>query len=112
MKRTAIIATVVIATLLTGGWFFRRVPAAPKDALYALSRAGADVTVRRVPAAAIDAADRAAAEFRDAGWSEAPVSVRTFHLLTRGDDVAAMVAEDVPSGGSRLTTIIKHRALR
>lgn len=112
MKRTVIIAAAVAAALLTGGWFFRRIPSAPKDALYALSRAGADVTVRRIPAAAEEAADRAAAELREAGWSEAPVSVRTFHLLTRGDSIAALVAEDVPSGGARLTTIIKRRAMR
>jgi len=111
MRRMIIITAIVAAALFTGGWIFRRMPSAPKDALYAFSRAGADVSIRHDPSIADDAADRAAAELRDKGWSETPVSVRTFHLLTRDNDIIALVAEDIPSGGSRITTIHKRHAL-
>lgn len=112
MTKRIYMAAAAVAAIASGGWFFRRAPAQPLNAICALSRAGADVTVSREPASAEEAAERAAAELRAAGWNETPVSVRSFHLLMCGEDVLALVAEDLPSGGSRLTTLHKRRALR
>ena len=99
------------AALVSGGWFFKRAPAPPPGAIHSSSRAGADVSVRHDPNPAFDAAERAAAELRAEGWTETPVSAGAFHLLTRGADVAALVAEDLPSGGSRITTLHRRHTL-
>ena len=110
MKRAALIAAIAAAAL-SGGWIFRRAPAPPPDAVHASSHGDSAVSVRHDPAHASDAAERAAAELRDDGWAETPVSTPTFHLLTRGSDVVALVAEDLPSGGSRITTLHQRHAL-
>ena len=41
--------------------------------------------------------------YRAAGWEELPVSTRTFRLFARGARTAALLAEDAPSGGARVT---------
>ena len=54
-------------------------------------------------AGAAEAAERAANAYRAAGWEELPVSTRTFRLFARGARTAALLAEDAPSGGTRVT---------
>ena len=110
MKRIAVIAAIAAAAI-SGGWIFRRAPAPPPDAIHASSRGDATVSVRHDPSPASDAAERAAAELRADGWAETPVSTPAFRLLTRGSDVTALVAEDLPSGGSRITTLHQRHAL-
>lgn len=111
MKRSVLLAAITVA-VLTGGWIFRKVPAYPADALHRASRHDTGFSVRRDAAPAADAARRAALELISDGWTQTPVSAGTFHLLTRENDVIALVAEDLPSGGSRITTLHRRRALR
>ena len=110
MKRIALIAAIATATL-SGGWIFRRAPAPPPDAIHTSSHGDSAVSIRHDPSPALDAAERAAAELRDDGWTETPVSTPTFRLMTRGSDITALVAEDLPSGGSRITTLHQRHAL-
>ena len=110
MKRLPL-AVALTAAVLSCGWFFRRVPAPPQDAIYSGGRGGSAISVRHDPSPASEAAERAAAELRADGWVETPVSTPSFRLLTRGSDVVALVAEDLPSGGSRITTLHRRHAL-
>ena len=110
MKILALLAALA-AAVVSGGWFFRRAPVPPPDATYASTRGDSAVHIRHDASQAFDAAERAAAELRAAGWADTPVSAGTFHLLTRGADVMALVAEDLPSGGSRITTLHRRHAL-
>ncbi len=111
MVRRVVAFLAIAAAVLTGGWIFRRAPATPQDALYASSHGDSQVTVRHHASQAFDAASQSAAELTSAGWTESPVSAGTFHLLTRDGDVVAIVAEDLPSGGSRITTLHRRHAL-
>ena len=104
MKRSALIA-VLAAAAISGGWFVRRLPQPPPGALCDVSRAKSRVSVYNAPQPAAEAVELAAAGLLAGGWTEAPVSTATFRLLTRGSDVTALVAEDLPDGGSRVTTL-------
>jgi len=110
MKRIAVIAAVAVAAI-SGGWIFRRAPAPPPDAIHSSARGDSAISVRHDSYPAPDAAERAAADLRADGWIETPVSTPTFRLLTRGGDVTALVAEDLPSGGSRITALHQRHAL-
>lgn len=60
-------------------------------------------------AAALDAARTA---FAAAGWMESPVRASDMILFTRGTAVAAVLAQDAPSGaGTRLTALVHPRGL-
>ncbi len=98
---------VLVSALLAGGWIFRvQKTVAP---VYAGTVAGdAQVSVRFEPGTAEEVADRAAANYRSAGWDVLPVSTRTFKLFARGRRTAAFLAEDQPQGGSRVTELIKN----
>ncbi len=111
MVRRVLAFLAMAAAVLTGGWIFRRAPTMPQDALHSTSRGDSQISVRRHSSAAFDAASQSAAELVSAGWTESPVSAGTFHLLTRDGDVVAIVAEDLPSGGSRITTLHRRHAL-
>ncbi|MGN0847219.1 MAG: hypothetical protein ACI4RA_07535 [Kiritimatiellia bacterium] len=96
MKR-ALLAFALVAALAAAGWIFRVQKTV--EPVYAGTIAGdAQVAVRFEPGAAEDAAARAAAAYRDAGWQELPVSTPTFRLFARGRRTAALLAEDAPSG--------------
>ncbi len=96
------LALVIVTALLAGGWFFRVQKTV--DPVYTGTVAGdAAVSVRFEPGTAEEAADRAAASYRAAGWDVLPVSTRTFKLFARGHRTAALLAEDSPAGGARVT---------
>ena len=71
----------------------------------------ANVSVRFEAGTAEEAAARAAEAYRSAGWEELPVSTRTFKLFARGRRTAALLVEDVPQGGTRVTEFRRGSAL-
>ena len=95
MKRLVFVPAllVLVAALLAGGWIFHT--QATVEPAYAETLSG--------DMAAAEAAERAANAYRAAGWEELPVSTRTFRLFARGARTAALLAEDAPSGGARVT---------
>ena len=102
-RRFPILIALLAGALLVGGWIFKAQIVAAPD-LYAGTFAGdLRVAVRTAPGPAIDAAERAAADYRAAGWTELPVSTRTFRLFARGARTAALLAEDAPDGRTLLT---------
>ena len=104
MKRFLLltILPITVCVLLAGGWIFQTQRAV--EPTYAGTLAGdANVSVRFEPGTAEEAAARAADAYRSAGWEEVPVSTRTFKLFARGRRTAALLAEDVPPGGARIT---------
>lgn len=112
MKRPVVITTllVLVCAVLAGGWIFRTQQTV--EPVYAGTIAGdAAVSVRFETGTAEDAAARAADAYRSAGWEEVPVSTRTFKLFARGRRTAALLAEDVPQGGVRVTEFRRGREL-
>ena len=104
MKRFLLltILPIIVCTLLAGGWIFQTQRTV--EPTYAGMVAGdANVSVRFEPGTAEEAAARAADAYRSAGWEEVPVSTRTFKLFARDRRTAALLAEDVPQGGVRVT---------
>ena len=97
MKRRIIIpAVIAILAALAGGWIFTT-RSLPLNAEYH-SLVGGDyvVAVRFEHGTAETAAEKAAAEYKNDGWDELPVSTRTFRLFSRGRRTAALLAEDLP----------------
>lgn len=104
MRRSFSIPALLIlaGALFTGGWIFQTRQAV--DPVYTGTVAGdATVSVRFETGTAEEAAERAAEAYRSAGWVEVPVSTRTFRLFAHGRRTAALLAEDVPQGGVRVT---------
>ncbi len=104
MKRRRLLfaALPLAGALLAGGWIFRTTPVPAPDAYAGAFAGGARVSVRPVPGPAAVAAERAAVDYRAAGWTELPVSTRTFRLFTRDAHTAALLAEDAPDGRTLL----------
>ena len=102
-RRRLLVATLpLVGALLAGGWIFRTAPVPAPDAYAGVFAGGQQVSVRPVPGPATVAAERAAADYRAAGWTELPVSTRTFRLFARGARTAALLAEDAPDGRTLL----------
>ena len=53
---------------------------------------------------------RVCAAFAEAGWSAVPIRTRDMLMFTRGDAVAAVLAEEIASG-TRLTAIQRPKGL-
>ncbi len=102
LRRLLFAVLPLAGALLAGGWIFRTAPAAAPDAYAGAFAGGQRVSVRPVPGPAAVAAERAAADYRAAGWTELPVSTRTFRLFARGARTAALLAEDAPDGRTLL----------
>lgn len=97
MKRRFVIPAIAAAlAALAGGWVFTT-RSLPLNAEYH-SVVGGDyeVAVRFEHGTAETAAEKAAAEYKNDGWEELPVSTRTFKLFSRGRRTAALLAEDLP----------------
>lgn len=112
MKRLVFVPALLVlaAALLAGGWIFRTQTAV--EPAYEATLAGdVVVAVRFEPGPAAEAADRAAAAYRAAGWEDIPVSTRTFRLFARGARTAALLAEDAPSGSARVTEFRRGKEL-
>ena len=112
MKRFLLltILPIVVCALLAGGWIFQTQRTV--EPTYAGTVAGdANVSVRFEVGTAEEAAARTAEAYRSAGWEELPVSTRTFKLFARGRRTAALLVEDVPQGGIRVTEFRRGSAL-
>ena len=112
MKRFLLltILPIVVCALLAGGWIFQTRQTV--EPTYAGTVAGdANVSVRFEAGTAEEAAARAAEAYRSAGWEELPISTRTFKLFARGRRTAALLVEDVPQGGTRVTEFRRGSAL-
>lgn len=97
-KRLSIVLSILFVVLLVGGWFFQ-VRTGPEQPDYRGTIAGdSEVSVWFESGYAFDAAAKAAAEYRSAGWEELPVSTDTFKLFAKGNRTAALLAEDLSSG--------------
>ena len=98
MKRRLIIAALLLVGLLAGGWIFHT-RVVPANADYSATFNGThEVSVWFEHGTALDAAQKAAADYQQAGWDELPVSTATFKVFTKGSRSAALLAEDLPSG--------------
>ena len=96
------ILPIIVCALLASGWIFHTQQVV--EPTYAGTVAGdANVSVRFETGTAEEAAARAAEAYRAAGWEELPVSTRTFRLFAHGRRTAALLAEDNPQGGVRVT---------
>lgn len=114
----------LLGALLFGSWFWQR-PAIPRDAAwpaampvfaggrpdcaYTLANGTAFASLRLsiLPAAALE---QARAAYEAAGWCVAPVRARDTLIFVRGESVAAVLAEPVPSG-TRVTALQRPRGL-
>lgn len=102
MKPVLSICALAALAVLAGGWIFKAQRVRVEPDYHAVLAGGAAVSVRHDPGTAADAAARAAADYRAAGWDELPVSTATFKVFARGRRTAAFLAEDLPSGGATL----------
>lgn len=93
---------IVLLALLAGGWIFSTQRVRVEEDYHAVIAGETAVSVRHAPGTAIDAATRAAADYRADGWDEHPVSTATFKLFVRGRHTAALLAEDLPQGGAAI----------
>ena len=73
-------------------------------------KAGGSFVCTTVPGGRDEALARVCAAFAEAGWSAAPIRARDMLMFTRGDAVAAVLAEEVASG-TRITAIQRPRGL-
>lgn len=117
-------ATLLLCSALFGLWFWQR-PAPARndgwpadmpvfcggraDSSYVLKSGSSFVslTVAADGAAALAAAQDA---FAAAGWQVTPIRTRDMLIFTRGDSVAAVLAEGVP-GGTRVTAYQRPKGL-
>lgn len=98
MKRRLILAALLGVVLLAGGWIFHT-RTMPADADYKGTFNGShEVAVWFEHGTAVDAATKAAEDYRQAGWQELPVSTDTFKVFAKGQRSAALLAEDLPTG--------------
>ena len=107
MKR-ALIALAVLAgvAVLAGGWIFHTRTIPPAAEYHGTFNGNDEVGVWFENGTALDAAEKAARDYRAAGWTELPVSTATFKLFAKGTRTAAFLAEDVPAG-ARVTELIR-----
>ena len=71
---------------------------------------GAEFVNLVVPEPAGQVLDAARLAYAEAGWTESPVRARDMLVFTRGEAVAAVLAQSVP-GGTRITAIQRPRGL-
>ena len=73
-------------------------------------KAGGSFVCTTVSGGRDEALARVCAAFVEAGWSAVPIRTRDMMMFTRGDAVAAVLAEEVASG-TRLTAIQRPKGL-
>ena len=73
-------------------------------------KSGGSFVCTTVPGGRDEALARARAAFAEAGWGVVPIRTRDMLIFTRGDAVAAVLAEEVETG-TRLTAIQRHSGL-
>ncbi|MBR1587478.1 MAG: hypothetical protein IJ658_04040 [Kiritimatiellae bacterium] len=73
-------------------------------------KAGSSFVCTTVPGGRDAALARARAAFAEAGWSVLPIRTRDMLMFTRGDAVAAVLAEEIATG-TRLAAIQRPKGL-
>ena len=126
MKSAVVLFVSSLASCaLFGAWFWQRtVPSGrladwpetmpafasgSPDSAYA-TKGGGSFVCTVVPGGRDEALARARAAFAEAGWSAVPIRTRDMLVFTRGDAVAAILAEEI-AAGTRLTAIQRPKGL-
>lgn len=115
----------LLSSALFGAWFWQRPASGGNSAGWPASmptfasgspssayelKSGSSFVCTTVPGGRDEALARVRAAFAEAGWSVVPVRTRDMLMFTRGDAVAAVLAEAV-AAGTRLTAIQRPRGL-
>ena len=116
---------VILGSALFGAWFWQRpasgggsagwpetmpvFAAGIPESAYTL-KSGCSFVCTVVPGGRDEALARARAAFAEAGWSAVPIRTRDMLVFTRGDAVAAILAEEIDAG-TRLTAIQRPKGL-
>lgn len=126
MKTSALLlAFLLLSSALFGAWFWQRPAAGGNSAGWPASmplfasgvpasayelKSGGSFVCTTVPGGRDEALARVRAAFVEAGWGAVPICTRDMMMFTRGDAVAAVLAEEVASG-TRLTAIQRPKGL-
>ena len=120
-----ILAFSMLSSALFGAWFWQRPASGGNTAGWPASmptfasglpagsyelKSGCSFVCTTVPGGRDEALARVRAAFTEAGWSTVPVRTRDMLVFTRGDAVAAVLAEEVATG-TRLTAIQRPKGL-
>ena len=126
MRSAAIfLGALLMGSALFGAWFWQRPASGGGSAgwpesmpsfasgnptcSYTLKSGGSFVSTT-VPGGRDEALARARAAFAEAGWGVVPIRTRDMLIFTRGDAVAAVLAEEVETG-TRLTALLRPSGL-
>ena len=126
MKAAAVLlGATFVSSVLFGAWFWQRpasgvrqegwpetMPAfasGSPDSAYA-TKGGGSFVCTVVPGGRDEALARVQSAFAEAGWSAIPIRTRDMLVFTRGDAVAAVLAEEI-AVGTRLTAIQRPAGL-
>lgn len=116
---------VIAAAAMFAAWFWRRPAGAERTwpdavpvfacggeiaAAYELADGGAFLCVRAAPRAN-EALEGVRAAYLADGWTESPIRASDTLFFTRGAAVAAVLAQELPSG-CRITAIQRRRGLK
>lgn len=117
--------TVLLLSVLFGAWFWQRPVSSGRladwpasmpifangspDSAYA-TKGGGSFVCTTVQGGRDEALERVRAAFAEAGWGAVPIRTRDMLVFTRGDSVAAVLAEEV-AAGTRLTAIQRRSGL-
>ena len=120
-----VLASSLLGYALFGAWFWQRPASGGNSAGWPASmptfasgvpssayelKAGGSFVCTTVSGGRDEALARVCAAFAEAGWSAVPIRTRDMMMFTRGDAVAAVLAEEVASG-TRLTAIQRPKGL-
>lgn len=117
--------TVLLLSVLFGAWFWQRPVSSGRladwpasmptfangspDCAYATT-GGSSFVCTVVPGGRDEALARVRAVFAEAGWGAVPIRTRDMLVFTRGDAVAAVLAEEIATG-TRVTAIQRPKGL-
>ena len=126
MRSAAIfLGALLTGSALFGAWFWQRTVhsgrladwpetmpafASGSPACSYTLKTGGSFVCTTVPGGRDEALARARAAFVEAGWGVVPIRTRDMLIFTRGDAVAAVLAEEVETG-TRLTAIQRPSGL-
>lgn len=126
MRSAAIfLGALLTGSALFGAWFWQRPASGGGSAGWPESmpsfasgnpacsytlKSGGSFVCTTVPGGRDEALARACAAFAEAGWGAVPIRTRDMLIFTRGDAVAAVLAEEIETG-TRLTAIQRPSGL-
>ena len=116
---------VILGSALFGAWFWQRPASGGNSAAWPASmpafasgcpdgaytlKSGSSFVCTVVPGGRDEALARVRSSFAEAGWNVLPIRTRDMLVFTRGDAVAAVLAEEVATG-TRVTAIQRPSGL-